>query len=201
MWDSTGPKGGLGAKFERAMVSEVVGIDAVYGVKTSSRIDPLGIRKDAGPVYVLPDGDWTLNESLAKKEKGKPGHARERRTTLRGESREHDLRRSLNGSKSTGEYLAGGVTISRAEQTIVLSLPARRRLRFPIGGKGSKEIDNAARTVLAALGLCAATLAAEAGYDLRSRCLLWPIEPLNWKVLGRPGAPADGFYARRRRCD
>jgi CRISPR-associated protein Csb1 len=44
MWDSTGPKGGLGAKFQRAMVSEIVGIDAVYGVKTSSRIDPLQIR-------------------------------------------------------------------------------------------------------------------------------------------------------------
>src|SRR5579872_1703078 len=28
MWDSTGPKGGLGTKFERAIVSEVVGIDA-----------------------------------------------------------------------------------------------------------------------------------------------------------------------------
>src|SRR5258706_2419459 len=28
MWDSTGPKGGLGPKFERAMVSEVVGIGA-----------------------------------------------------------------------------------------------------------------------------------------------------------------------------
>ena len=42
MWDSTGPKGGL-SQFERAMVAEVVGIDAVYGVKTSSRIDPLGI--------------------------------------------------------------------------------------------------------------------------------------------------------------
>ena len=51
MWDSTGPKGGLGAKFERAMVSEIVGIDAVYGVKTSSRIDPLGIQLKAGPLY------------------------------------------------------------------------------------------------------------------------------------------------------
>jgi CRISPR-associated protein Csb1 len=28
MWDSTGPKGGLGPAFERAIVSEVVGIDA-----------------------------------------------------------------------------------------------------------------------------------------------------------------------------
>lgn len=59
-----------------------------------------------------------------------------------------------------------------------------------MNGKLSNEIDNAARTVLAALGLCAATLAAEAGYDLRSRCLLWPVEPLSWKLLGRPGTPA-----------
>ena len=28
MWDSTGPKGGLGPKFERAMVSEIVGVSA-----------------------------------------------------------------------------------------------------------------------------------------------------------------------------
>src|SRR5690606_27105569 len=41
VWDSTGPKGGHGAKFARALVSEIVGIDAVIGKKTSSRIDPL----------------------------------------------------------------------------------------------------------------------------------------------------------------
>jgi CRISPR-associated protein Csb1 len=46
MWDSTGPKGGLGVKFERAMVSEIVGVNAQRGVKTSSRIDPLAIQKD-----------------------------------------------------------------------------------------------------------------------------------------------------------
>ena len=45
MWDSTGPKGGLGAKFERAMVSEIVGINATFGIRTSSRIDPI-IRKN-----------------------------------------------------------------------------------------------------------------------------------------------------------
>ena len=36
MWDSTGPKGGLGAKFARAMVSQIVGLHAEVGVKTSS---------------------------------------------------------------------------------------------------------------------------------------------------------------------
>jgi len=40
LWDSTGPKGGLGAKFQRALVSEIVGINAAPGSKTESRIDP-----------------------------------------------------------------------------------------------------------------------------------------------------------------
>ena len=189
MWDSTGPKGGLGAKFERAMVAEIVGINAVYGVKTSSRIDPLGIQLKAGPLYARSDDiGWTLDESLAKKEKGKS-------VTLGKDGRPSEANHgnvtpSLSDrDRETKEYLAGGVTISHAEQTVVLSLPALRRLRFPVEGKYDNNRDNAARTVLAALGLCAAALAAEAGLDLRSRCLLWPCEPLTWKLLDKPGEP------------
>ncbi len=45
MWDSTGPKGGLGPKFERSMVSEIVGIGAeVGGLLRGVRRDPLEIR-------------------------------------------------------------------------------------------------------------------------------------------------------------
>src|SRR5206468_1191692 len=45
LWDSTGPKGGLGTKFERAMVSEVVGINAAtIEANHGIRRDPLGIR-------------------------------------------------------------------------------------------------------------------------------------------------------------
>ena len=189
MWDSTGPKGGLGAKFERALVSEIVGINAVYGVKTSSRIDPLGIQLKAGPLYAVPNGDgigWTLDESVAKKEKnkakplGKDGRP--------SEANHGNVTPSLSDrDRETGAYLAGGVTINSAEQTVVLSFPALRRLRFPINGKFDQEVDEAGRTVLAALGLCAAALAAEAGLDLRSRCLLWPTAPLNWELLGKPG--------------
>lgn len=50
------------------------------------------------------------------------------------------------------------------------------------------EADNVARTVLGALGLCAATLAFESGMDLRSRCLLWPDDEMEWELLDRPGA-------------
>ena len=33
LWDSTGPRGGMGAKFQRAIVSEIIGYDAVEGNK------------------------------------------------------------------------------------------------------------------------------------------------------------------------
>jgi len=94
--------------------------------------------------------------------------------------------------RNDGEYIKGGriapggVTIASAEQTIVLSLPALRRLRFPDeNGRHSSDRDVAARTVLAALGLCAAALADEAGLDLRSRCLLYPADELTWELLDR----------------
>jgi len=48
-------------------------------------------------------------------------------------------------------------------------------------------VKHAGRTVLAALGLCAAALAAEKGFDLRSRCLLWPSAAMEWELLDRPG--------------
>lgn len=207
MWDSTGPKGGLGAKFERAIVSEIVGIDAVYGVKTSSRIDPLGIQLKAGPLYAGVDRDWTIDESSAKMVKGKPvALGKDGRPS---EANHGNVTPSISDrDRGTNEYLAGGVTISHAEQTIVLSLPALRRLRFPLPGEDWKASDEqqrrdiAARTVLAALGLCAAVLADESGLDLRSRCLLYPDADLTWELLDRkkegsytlPAHDAIGLY-------
>jgi CRISPR-associated protein Csb1 len=198
MWDSTGPKGGLGSKFERAMVSEIVGINAVYGVKTSSRIDPLAIQLKAGPIFAASNGQgigWTLDESKARQEKKKPVTLG--KTGRPSEANHGNVTPSLSDrDRNTGEYLAGGVTIDHAEQTTVISLPALRRLRFPVDGKLNPEIDAAAQTVLAALGLCAAALADEAGLDLRSRCLLYPDHELIWTLLDRKSGgdytlPAD----------
>lgn len=72
LWDSTGPRGGLGAKFQRALVSEIVGFDAVPGIKTASRIDPASIEKHAGPVFRSESGDWTVDPDNAEHENGKP---------------------------------------------------------------------------------------------------------------------------------
>lgn len=195
MWDSTGPKGGLGAKFERAIVSEIVGINAVLGAKTSSRIDPLGIQLKAGTLYQTPPNapfGWTLDPMKAATKMDKKRNTQEpallRDTGRPSEANHGNVTPTISErDRQSGEYLGGGVTIDYAEQTIVLSLPALRRLRFPVNGRHNPQADEAARTVLAALGLCAAILANDAGLDLRSRCLLWPTEPLKWELLGKPG--------------
>ncbi len=179
IWDSTGPKGGLGVKFQRAIVSEIIGIDVTLGVKTSSRMDPLSIQLKAGPIYQGSDGTWTTDVSQAKLDKKKPVLAG--KDGKPSEVNHGNIAPSLSdtGRDPLGDdgqriYLAGGVTIKYAEQTTVLSLPALRRLRFPLDAKSKNdpEVNLAAQTVLAALGLCGAVLSAERGLDLRSRCLL-----------------------------
>ncbi len=72
-WDSTAGEGLDAAKIPRAVVSEIVGVDVTPGVRTASRIDPLGIRAQSATVYRLKDNqnDWTLNESEAAREGGK----------------------------------------------------------------------------------------------------------------------------------
>lgn len=199
IWDSTGPKGGLGVKFQRAVVSEIIGIDAALGVKTSSRMDPLAIQLKAGPVYQGNDGTWTTSIELAKFDKKKPilvGKEGKPSEVNHGNIAPSlsDTGRDPLGQDGDRIYLAGGVTIRYAEQTTVLSLPALRRLRFPLDpkGKSDTDINLAAQTVLAALGLCGAVLAAERGLDLRSRCLLTVAEKPKWELLpGNGDAPTQ----------
>jgi CRISPR-associated protein Csb1 len=176
LWDSTGPKGGLGAKFQRALVSEIVGINAAPGSKTASRIDPLNILKKAGDIYVAADDDerWTTDLTRAKTNEndeaikfGKEGKPSE-----------------VNHGNVTPsiDTIAGGVTIDEARHTVVLSLASLRRLGF---ASGATE----ARTVLAALGLLAVLASESRGHDLRSRCLLVPRKgaALKLEAVGRDG--------------
>ncbi len=182
LWDSTGPRGGMGAKFQRALVSEIIGYDAVPGVKTSSRIDPAEILRNAAVLYERKTASdsapaWTTDASQGAKKLGKDGKPSE-----------------ANHGNVTPSLADGGFTISKAVQTTVISLAALRRLRFPLGDAAASDsaVDVAARTVLAALGLAAATLA-QADGDLRSRCQLFPQHPPLWAVLDRPGESPEQF--------
>ncbi|MEW6249645.1 MAG: type I-U CRISPR-associated RAMP protein Csb1/Cas7u [Planctomycetota bacterium] len=187
MWDSTGPKGGLGAKFQRALVSEIVGYDAVPGRRTSSRIDPLGIQRDESTTIYRADGGlrWTPDPASAvtngkKKEPAKFGDGKPS---------------EINHGNVTPTIADGGFTIAKALQVTTISLPALRRLHFPAKSDtiSQERADTAARTALAALGLCAAALAREAGCDLRSRCNLVATTPFTWELLDQPGDKPKPF--------
>jgi CRISPR-associated protein Csb1 len=181
MWDSTGPKGGMGTKIQRAVRSEIVGVGVVTGTRTSSRLDPLQISIGAGPIYKQ-GASWTLKEDEADKEKGKA--VKLGKDGKPSEANHGNVTPSIDEGK-------GGVTLSHALQITVLSLPALRRLRFPVKGQEPGPVNEAARTVLAAVALCGAILSIEQGCDLRSRCHLVPDvdHPATWEILDANGQP------------
>ena len=190
MWDSTGPKGGLGSKFQRAYVSEIVGFDAKVGRKVGSRIDPLQIEKVATDDRVYNSADasevWTDDPERSERDRqGKPIHASRAGTS--GEAGQPSKINHGNIVPSI-DAQAGGVTISSALQTTVISFAALRRLRC----KGhSREAETAVRTAVAALGVAAIAYQYEMDFDLRSRCLLLPTHPPKIELLRRDGSPAE----------
>lgn len=161
-WHSTGSGGGIGAKFARCLISEIVAIDVpvedtvvsrrtgktevqTSGRRTSSRIDPLGVLRKV-QIFKGENG-WSTTKTGAGK------NAKEVRPS---EINHGNIRPSVQPIGITCDYL---------EHNFVLSFAALRRLRF---GDGKK--DAAGRSLLAALGLVALAEQDVRGYALRSRC-------------------------------
>jgi CRISPR-associated protein Csb1 len=193
-WDSTGPRGGLGAKYERAITSEIVALGIETGKRTASRIDPVGIELRAGPLYQAPDGTWTLDENEAQRDAGKPKlFGAKDGGGQGGREAGRPSQANLGNVTPSIDSRAGGVTAREIIGTTVLSFIQLRRLRFPTRPDGSlldgqrSQAEPAARTALAALGLTAAVLAFEEGFDLRSRCVLVCERPVNFEMVARDG--------------
>lgn len=188
-WHSTGEGGGLGAKFARCLISEIVAVDvpvnfqearqsptsflATIGDRTiaiepvtsgrrpGSRIDPVGVLREV-KIYRSADSDtdWTPREEKAAKEKnGKAILFTRRKGDKAGKPS------VINHGNVKPSLQPLGVTCDHAEHSFVLSFAALRRLRF-----GGGERDGAGRSLLAALGLLALTEQDARGYALRSRC-------------------------------
>jgi CRISPR-associated protein Csb1 len=174
MWGSPEKPGGLGSKFERAYISEIIGVDAlIVDRRAGFRVDPLGA---SSKVAVVPNGEGgfhVIGEDQKVKNAQRPSQ--------------------LNHGNVVFDSTNGGVRCRYAEQTTVVSFGALRKLRFPIDGKTDPTRDNAARTVLAAIGIAAGVLAAERGVSLRSRCHLIPTAPRTWELLDRPGEPPAAY--------
>lgn len=203
VWDSTGPRGGMGAKFQRALVSEIVGVGARPGVKVSSRIDPLGVQANV-PVYqrATDRSDWTIDPGEAATEKGgKP--VLFSRSGADGKGKASSVNHS-NIAPSIDDS-AGGITVDHALHTVVLSLPALRRLRFRTTRDGAPLADAsaaavAARTALAALAIAGILLQRAHGYDLRSRCLLVPEGALTLEIIHGDGRVSEATIGPDEAC-
>ena len=161
-WHSQGEGGGIGAKFPRTLVSEIMAIDTpvdeiladartgelaarTSGRRTGSRIDPLGILRKV-EVFKGPSG-WSTDQSSAGKgaKKARPSE--------------------INHSNIAPTVEPLGVTCDYAEHRTTITLAGIRRLCFGGGGK-----DNAGRALVASLGLLAVAEQDARGYALRSRC-------------------------------
>lgn len=164
-WDSTGPLGGMGHKFQRALVSEIVGIGFEPGSKVGSRLDPLQIAASVRVEIPKDDSDnWSVD--------------------AQGKSKQRPSEVNHSNIAPTRDEEAGGVTFEYGLHTAVLSLPALRRIRF---GAWDAKKSNAARTLLAALGLLALVLQRREGYDFRSRCALVPESPSQLEYVAADG--------------
>ena len=168
-WNSTGDKGGSGRRFQRCIVSEIVGIDVPVhkyigknqeqvivsqSRKPSSRIDPLAIEKVEIYKHKSRRSNWDP-EKFDNAEKSKPS--------------------DVNHGNVAPGATNHGVTMDHAVQSTTVTLAGLRRLSFPDSSGSQKEDRNiAARTVLASLALCAITKHDANGYSLRSRCDLYP---------------------------
>ncbi|MCC6918565.1 MAG: type I-U CRISPR-associated protein Cas7 [Alphaproteobacteria bacterium] len=159
VWNSTGEGGGLGAKFPRALVSEIIAVNTpveefgeaqarTAGRRTGSRMDPLGVLRKVEVWQSQDDKSWsTSKDGLKKPKQVRPSE--------------------INHGNIAPTVAALGVTCDYAEHTAVISFAGLRRLGF-----GSAERNAAGRAYLAALGLLALTEQDLRGYDLRSRCAL-----------------------------
>ena len=185
-WDSQSGGGVNTAKIARCLVSEIIAIDAVRGVRTSSRIDPLGIKLMRDVVMKTEDSEvWRFIEPGGEAKKPKKG---EGKMSKPSEINHGNIAPSITDS----EKGAGGVTFREAVQTTVLSLTQLRKLRFPdASGASAPERDAAGRAVVAALGLYAVALQWDEGYQLRSRCQLVPPKEPRFEVIGRTGEKKD----------
>ena len=156
VWNSTGEGGGLGAKFPRCLVSELIGVNVPVdeekdgeirsaGRRTGSRIDPLGVLRRV-EVFKSKEG-WDVDQKKAGKEAKKVRPS------------------EINHGNIAPTVQNLGVTCEYIEQTSVVTLAGLRRLRF-----GSGDRTAAGRTLLAALGLVALLEQDVRGFALRSRC-------------------------------
>jgi len=166
-WDSHGGGGPLVAKLPRIMTSEIVGLDAQLVSRGAMKIDPIDIRKDAGPIYQSesPERRWEIEKTKIDEKGRTPSEV------------------GLGNVPSLSEQ---GAVITEAVQTSVVSCAAVRRLRFEREDNSYNDLrDRSGQTAVVALGLFGLIAQMDSGYYLRSGCDLFPLDEPRLEIIGR----------------
>jgi CRISPR-associated protein Csb1 len=180
-WDSARLQGTFNNKLQRAITSEIIGVEVIKGSHTISRIDPLPIS-NTSEIYLGKDGKLTFDPNNAEiNDSGKPVSKKPSELGL------GNITPGIEKNKE-GEKIRGGVTIDYAQQTMVISMPAIRRLHFPLQDGEKQEVNIIARSLLAALALYAFVKMEKTGYDLRSGCLLIPAGESHFEIIANNGS-------------
>ena len=177
-WNSTGVYGGLGTKFHRCMVSEIIGVDV-----PCEKYEGVDHRMITVPTNKRPGSKYDPF-SISSKVK------------LSGSRMDWEIKESGNTKASNVNHGAIaptlpeiGVTVDYAQQTTTISIAAMRRLHFMPNNIIDNELDWIARTALVALGLAGTMEMDMAGHFLRSRCHLIPELPKsNFEIVGYDGS-------------
>lgn len=180
-WDSTGVSGGLGEKFTRCIVSEVVGINTSEGERGGFRVDPLNSAAEVDCEKIAKSESydiWKNRQSGTKKDKAKAS--------------------VVNHGNIVIDNVHGGITADYIQQSTTISFAALRQLRFPVG---DKDCSPQARAVLAAMALHAAALNVERGWHLRSRCDLTLEDGASpdWEILSGSSSSTQSLPAETTR--
>ena len=162
-WNSTGLSGGSGSRFQRCIVSEIMGMNASHdNKKPGGRMDPLEIGKDVKITGT--NTNWQIDE------KGKSSASK----IIHGNI--PPLLKKL------------GVTVDYALQTTTITFAGLRHLNFSDEhGNSVNETNVSGWVVLAALGLTAITEQDKNGYSLRSRCDLVPENNSDFEIIHNDG--------------
>jgi CRISPR-associated protein Csb1 len=183
-WHSTGQGGGLGAKFARCLISEVVGINVPVDTTSNNtgrlRLDENGAevtwrsgQNRVSVIEVVTSGRRTgsridplgVLKGLERVKIFKSPSGWDVAKEVAGQNAKEAKPSEINHGNIRPSVQPLGITCDHLEHSFVLSFAALRRLRF-----GGAEKDIVGRSLLAALGLVALTEQDSRGYALRSRC-------------------------------
>lgn len=178
-WNAASKEVKRTTRLARIITSEIIGVDATKGARLAGKSDIHHVSSHV-TIYEHDGLRFTCQEMDGAKKHAKFG--------AKDKNKDQGKPSAAGYGDIAAQTAPGGVSMGHALQIATVSLPALRECRFPLpDGERDAGRDVAGRMMLVSLALRMLTLQAQAGYDLRSGCLLIPDGPPAIELVGRYG--------------